>query len=162
MNPIETAMYGVSQLFLTPVLILVGALFAYAFFALGAFIWQSVQRASAARRGDTAGHELLQAWSQNPALTQSELQALALKRMEAARIAARVAPLLGLVATMIPMGPALQALAEGQLARPDHCFFRRHPGPHCRCHHLRHRPRAPPLVRARPARHRTPAPGPAT
>ena len=67
------------------------------------------------RRGDTAGHELLQAWSQNPALTQSELQALALKRMEAARIAARVAPLLGLVATMIPMGPALQALAEGQL-----------------------------------------------
>lgn len=63
MNPIETAMYGVSQLFLTPVLILVGALFAYAFFALGAFIWQSVQRASAARRGDTAGHELLQAWN---------------------------------------------------------------------------------------------------
>ncbi len=115
MNPIETAMYGVSQLFLTPVLILVAALFAYAFFALGAFLWQFVQRASAARRGDTAGHELLQAWSQNPALTQSELQALALKRMEAARIAARVAPLLGLVATMIPMGPALQALAEGQL-----------------------------------------------
>ena len=58
MNPIETAMYGVSQLFLTPVLILVAALFAYAFFALGAFIWQSVQRASAARRGDTAEHEL--------------------------------------------------------------------------------------------------------
>ena len=96
-------------------LILVGAFFAYAFFALGAFIWQSVQRASAARRGDTAGYELLQVWSQNSALTQSELQALALKRMEAARIAARVAPLLGLVATMIPMGPALQALAEGQL-----------------------------------------------
>lgn len=36
--------------------------------------------------------------------------------MEVARIAARVAPLLGLVATMIPMGPALQALAEGKLA----------------------------------------------
>ncbi len=116
MNPIESAMYGISQLFLMPVLVLVAALFAYAFFVLGAFVWQCAQRVGAARRGDVAGHELLQAWGKDPNLTPDELQALALKRMEAARIAARVAPLLGLVATMIPMGPALQALAEGQLA----------------------------------------------
>ena len=37
MNPIESTMYGVSQLFLTPVLVLVSLLFAYAFYALGAF-----------------------------------------------------------------------------------------------------------------------------
>lgn len=39
-----------------------------------------------------------------------------MKRLEFARIATRVAPMLGLVATMIPMGPALKALADGQLA----------------------------------------------
>ena len=31
-------------------------------------------------------------------------------------MATRVAPMLGLVATMIPMGPALKALADGQIA----------------------------------------------
>ena len=36
--------------------------------------------------------------------------------MERARIVSRVAPMLGLVATMIPMGPALQSLADGQFA----------------------------------------------
>ena len=43
-NPIELAMYSASQLFLTPVLILIGLLFVHAFYALGAFIWQAWQR----------------------------------------------------------------------------------------------------------------------
>lgn len=116
MNPIESTMYGVSQLFLTPVLVLVSLLFAYAFYALGAFCWQAVQRSQGRRKGSANGRELLLAWQSNPGLSADELHALALGRMEVARIAARVAPLLGLVATMIPMGPALQALAEGKLA----------------------------------------------
>ena len=37
------------------------------------------------------------------------------KRIEFARITSRVAPLLGLVATMIPMGPALKGLSDGNL-----------------------------------------------
>ena len=115
-TPLESAMFSISQWFLTPVLVLVALLFAYAFYALGAFGWQSWQRAGARKRGDLAGHELLQAHAQDHSLTQDELEALALKRLEAGRIADRVAPMLGLVATMIPMGPALQSLAEGQLA----------------------------------------------
>ena len=43
------------------------------------------------------------------------LETVAVKRLEFARIATRVAPMLGLVATMIPMGPALKALADGAL-----------------------------------------------
>ncbi|MFV0679824.1 MotA/TolQ/ExbB proton channel family protein [Ottowia sp.] len=117
-TPLEGAMFSISQLFLTPVLVLVALLFGYAFYALGAFAWQAWQRAGARgrERGDFAGHELLQIHAATPALSADELEALALKRLEPARIAARVAPMLGLVATMIPMGPALQALADGQLA----------------------------------------------
>lgn len=114
-NPLEGAMYSISQLFLYPVLLAVALVFGYAFYALGAFGWQALQRARARADGSLAGHELLAAHAQDPTLTPDELEALALKQLEAARIATRVAPMLGLVATMIPMGPALQSLAEGQL-----------------------------------------------
>jgi len=56
---------------------------------------------------------LLAAQRADPGLTLAELAALALERLEFARIATRVAPMLGLVATMIPMGPALKALGDG-------------------------------------------------
>ena len=111
-NPIESAMYGASQLFLTPVLILIGLLFVHAFYALGAFIWQAWQR----HNGQAGGFELAAALARNPQMTLTELEALATKRMEFARIATRIAPMLGLVATMIPMGPALMALSDGQMA----------------------------------------------
>ena len=111
-NPIEMAMYDISQLFLYPVLIAIAALFAHAFYALGAFAWQAVARL----RGQAAGFELQAVRAARPGTTVVELETLAIKRLEFARIATRVAPMLGLVATMIPMGPALKALADGQLA----------------------------------------------
>ena len=110
--PIEVAMYDISQLFLYPVLIAIAALFAHAFYALGAFAWQAVARL----RGQAAGFELQAVRAARPGTTVVELETLAVKRLEFARIATRVAPMLGLVATMIPMGPALKALADGQLA----------------------------------------------
>jgi biopolymer transport protein ExbB/TolQ len=108
-NPIESAMYDASQLFLYPVLIAIAVLFVHAFYALGAFGWQAWQR----HRGQAGGFELMAARAQRPGLTLTELEALAVKRMEFARIATRVAPMLGLVATM---SPALKALADGQFA----------------------------------------------
>lgn len=111
-TPIEVAMYDISQLFLYPVLIAIAALFAHAFYALGAFAWQAVARL----RGQVAGFELQAVRAARPGTTVVELETLAVKRLEFARIATRVAPMLGLVATMIPMGPALKALADGQLA----------------------------------------------
>ena len=111
-TPIEVAMYDISQLFLYPVLIAIAALFAHAFYALGAFAWQAVARL----RRQAAGFELQTARAARPGITVVELETLAVKRLEFARIATRVAPMLGLVATMIPMGPALKALADGQLA----------------------------------------------
>jgi len=109
---IETLLYQASQVFMLPVLLAVIALFLYSFYALGAFLWQARQR----RAGDPAGFDLRAAWKDDRRLTPTELETLAFKRLEVLRIATRVAPMLGLVATMIPMGPALTALADGQLS----------------------------------------------
>lgn len=111
-SPLETLMYQLGQLFLLPVLAAIGLLFAHAFLALGAFLWQALQR----RRGRAEAFELLALARRRPAIGLPELEALALNRLEFIRIATRVTPMLGLVATMIPMGPALRALGDGQLA----------------------------------------------
>ena len=112
MNPsIDGLMYAASQLFLIPVLAAIGLLFVYAFYALGAFLWQMAQR----RAGVAAGFELAVARRADPCLQPAELESIAVARLERVRIATRVAPMLGLVATMIPMGPALTALGEGDL-----------------------------------------------
>jgi hypothetical protein len=58
---------------------------------------------------------MIEARRQDPGLRIVDLEALALARLEFARIATRVAPMLGLAATMIPMGPALKALGDGEL-----------------------------------------------
>jgi biopolymer transport protein ExbB/TolQ len=50
-------------------------------------------------------------------LSEDELDLRAHKLMEGPRIASRVTPLLSLVATMIPMGPALKGLSKGNLAQ---------------------------------------------
>lgn len=110
--PLESLMYGLGQLFLIPVLAAIALLFCHAFFALGAFAWQALQR----RRGNAGAFELAALHGARPQLALAELEAEAMKRLEFIRIATRVTPMLGLVATMIPMGPALRALGDGQLA----------------------------------------------
>ncbi len=109
---LDTAMYSLGQLFLAPVLIAIAALFAYAFVALGALAWQARQR----RGGHPAGFELLALARARPELDATALERIAHERLELARLTTRIAPMLGLVATMIPMGPALRALGDGQLA----------------------------------------------
>jgi biopolymer transport protein ExbB/TolQ len=111
-NSLDSLMYGLSQLFLIPVLLAIALLFLYAFYALGAFCWQALQR----RRGRPEAFELLAMQRAQPQLSSAELEAEAVTRLEFVRIVTRVAPMLGLVATMIPMGPALKALGDGQLS----------------------------------------------
>ncbi len=108
---IEQSMYNLSQLFLLPVLLLVAILFFYAFYALGGFAWQARQR----RKGNLHAFELKAALAADQTLSVTDLEGIAVTQMEPLRIASRIGPMLGLVATMIPMGPALMALADGQL-----------------------------------------------
>lgn len=106
---VELSMYQLSQLFLLPTLALIAALFLYAFWVLGQFLVLAVARRSG------KGRSLVPLFQRNPSLSDDELDVLAHKVLENPRIASRVTPMLGLVATMIPMGPALKSLSEGNL-----------------------------------------------
>jgi biopolymer transport protein ExbB/TolQ len=107
---IEISMYQLSQVFLFPTLALIALLFLYAFWLLGHFGVQALKR----RNG--GGRPLLAHWRTAPQLSADALDVFAHKLLEHARIASRVTPMLGLVATMIPMGPALKSLSDGNLA----------------------------------------------
>ena len=110
-NLIELSMYQLSQLFLFPTLLLIAALFLYAFWVLGEFALLALYR----RKGK--GRPLVSEFRQNSRLTADDLDLIAHRHLEAPRIASRVTPMLGLVATMIPMGPALKSLSDGNLAK---------------------------------------------
>ncbi len=111
---IEIFMYQVGQLFLLPVLGLVVLLFAYALYSLGGFAVQALQRRNA-KQG--RGFPLLAYAVKCPHVTDDELDLFAHKLLERERLASRIAPMLGLVGTMIPMGPALKSLSDGNLAQ---------------------------------------------
>ena len=104
--PFENALFQLAQTFLWPVTILVFAVFAYAVMALGAFGVEWFRR----RKQPGAVLVLTGANARSPEV----LELAVLKELEGLRLCSRVAPMLGLVATMIPMGPALVAVASGQ------------------------------------------------
>jgi len=129
---IEALMYQVSGLLLPPVLVVITLLFFYAFFVLGCFAAQYLQRRRNGRHyyqairslaGDeptlrprpVKGYRLFSHYQGNSGKTATDLEIYALKALEKQRIVTRIAPMLGLVATMIPMGPALKALADGNI-----------------------------------------------
>ena len=116
---LESLMYQVGQVFLIPTLVAISVLFLYALYALGAFAMAYSQRRGQAIDG--ASHrqrsfELLRWAHANPDASQDDLDVAAHKLLEVPRIVTRVTPMLGLVATMIPMGPALKGLSDGNLA----------------------------------------------
>lgn len=109
MNPIEQFLYEVSKFFLAPVLVLLCVMFVYALFSLGQLLYEGYLRT---RRPH--GSAPLAAWlARHPEANADALELHVLRMIEWQRIVSRVAPLLGLVATMIPMGPALVAVATG-------------------------------------------------
>lgn len=122
---LESFMYEVSNLFLTPVLILIVILFVYSFFQIGVFTMESMQRRSNSldyhkQNNDAVlkeikGYPIYSYFVQNPTLSSDGLELVAYKKIETISIVTRVAPMLGLVATMIPMGPALKSLSDGNV-----------------------------------------------
>ena len=140
---IENLMYQLSDLFLAPVLVLLVLLFAYSLYALGSFGCQAFQRHyyknSYARATNNYGSsaETMKGYplaalvfsrlsaNQSPGaksngeglalLTKDRLDVAALKELESVRTVSRLAPMLGLIATMVPMGPALKSLANGNV-----------------------------------------------
>jgi biopolymer transport protein ExbB/TolQ len=109
MNGIESFLYEISKLFLTPVLILLCVMFVYALFCVGTLLVDLGLRIFRGR----GRQPIAQFARDNPRATQEDLELQVLKHIEVQRIVSRIAPMLGLVATMIPMGPALIAVSAG-------------------------------------------------
>lgn len=106
----ETLLYEVSAIFLIPALLAIVASLAYALLTFGRFLVECGQRYSGRKTsGLTQYYQITKAHS-------DDLELWIMKRLEPLRLVARVAPLLGLVATLIPMGPALLALTAGEAA----------------------------------------------
>jgi len=114
---IESLLYAVSRLFLAPVLMLIAAALAYALTMLGAFCVEAWQRRGGAYRSPLsrfARQSPAPAVRGGPPVPASDdLELWIMQRLEWLRIVSRTAPMLGLIATMIPMGPALLALGSG-------------------------------------------------
>lgn len=126
---LEQMMYQLSDFFMAPVIILLVLLFAYSLFALGEFIiqaWQRKQRrmtfSDAIRKPlgegnnlDLKGYPLAELAHSHPKISKDQLDVAALEILQGVRTVSRLAPMLGLIATMIPMGPALKSLADGNV-----------------------------------------------
>lgn len=116
---IESWMYQVGQVFLIPTLCAIALLFLYSLYALGEFAIAYLQRRRAplnANVSDLRSYALLRWARGNPGASDDDLDVAAHKLLEVPRVTTRVTPMLGLVATMIPMGPALKGLSNGDLS----------------------------------------------
>lgn len=109
MNSIETALYEISKFFLTPVLIILSLMFIYAVFVSGTLLFDLARGVI----GKGRSQPLVRFKARNPNANPEMVELHLLKLLEPLRIVSRVAPMLGLVATMIPMGPALIAVSSG-------------------------------------------------
>ncbi len=126
---IESLMYQASHWFLTPVLISIILMFLYAWFVSGRFICQIVQRylnssnylylidsqRKSKKISSLGGYTLFSVIANNPQASNDELDVFALTELDTMRNVTRIAPMMGLIATMIPMGPALKSLADGNV-----------------------------------------------
>lgn len=108
MNAFELSLYHLAKLFLLPVLALIVAALIYALVVFGAFATEAWQRWRGNYRSPLVQYH---AGTAIPPRS-DDLELWILKRLEWLRIVSRTAPMLGLVATMIPMGPAMLALAS--------------------------------------------------
>jgi len=117
---------NVTELLLAPVRLAIELLFVFSLFETGRLLVQSglrYYRRRAFRSADVAiftsardGYPIVAQYARNPGLSLDELDVLAMRQLEAVRIATRTTPMLGLMATLIPMGPALVALTKNDTA----------------------------------------------
>ena len=112
---------SVADVLLTPVQIAIAITFVYSLFETGRMLVQwllRMARRTALRQigsgGRTAaGYPLLQLHASHPGLSAEELDVAALKQLELVRMATRITPMLGLMATLIQrLSDAARQLAK--------------------------------------------------
>jgi len=109
----ENIAYQVSQILLQPVLAGIYISFVYGVIEVGrmaALSWLRFQYLKP--ESAKPGYPILSYFKTQQKVTLNEIEVFALKQLELVRIVTRITPMLGLIATLIPMGPALVALQE--------------------------------------------------
>ncbi len=109
----ENLAYQVAQILLQPVLIGIYLSFVYAVIEVGrmaALSWLRFQHPKPEQA--QPGYPILSYFKTQKSATLNEIEVIALRQLETVRIVTRITPMLGLIATLIPMGPALVALQE--------------------------------------------------
>ncbi|OUS68826.1 biopolymer transporter ExbD [Pseudoalteromonas sp. A601] len=108
MNEFESVIYDLTHFFLLPIMAIILLSLGYSLLILGSFIMEYTQRKRNVYTSELANYS-----RSNADLTSEDLELWILKRLEKLRIVTRTLPMLGLVATMISIGPALLALGDG-------------------------------------------------
>jgi biopolymer transport protein ExbB/TolQ len=118
---------NISALLLTPVHYGIYALFIIALFESGRLIVQWLLRLKhrgvltnqslVLKTGGATAYPIMSLATRQPQTSVEDLDLDAMRRLEFIRIATRITPMLGLIATLIPMGPALVALTKNDVAQ---------------------------------------------
>ncbi len=119
-STIEHFMYRISDFLLAPVLLAILFVFFFGFYALGQYGMQAYQRRknfATYTKGESGapGFDVYNFLLRNPKTNFDALEVFAFEKLEFLKLITKVAPMLGLIATMIPMGPALKSLADGNV-----------------------------------------------
>lgn len=112
---IEFFMYRVSDLLMAPVLLVILFVFFFGFYSVGQVAMQAWQRKQVVVKEKNAGFPIHGFQHQLNHTDFDQLELFAFKQLEFLKLVTKVAPMLGLIATMIPMGPALKSLADGNI-----------------------------------------------
>ncbi|MCX2782374.1 MotA/TolQ/ExbB proton channel family protein [Microbulbifer thermotolerans] len=103
---LESVLSQVSAVFLAPSLLCIVLALIYTLYAFGALLTDAWLMRKGVRRTE------LSAYARKAAKHSDDLELFIMRKLELLRLTSRVTPMLGLVATLIPMGPALLALSE--------------------------------------------------
>ena len=118
MESISNALFWISNGLLVPVVVFLLALLVYALILAGGFLGDFIRHRKGSKRFEAASRELQTLAGDAPArehlLANYEVEAE--KELGRSRLLAKLGPMLGLMGTLIPMGPALVGLAAGDLA----------------------------------------------
>jgi len=109
----DSIAYQISQLLQIPVLMAVYISFLYSLFEVGRLLSLSwLRRQSSLSISSSKGYPIMAYFLSHSERSFHEVEVFSLRSLETVRIVTRITPMLGLIATLIPMGPALIALQE--------------------------------------------------
>ncbi|OBT16317.1 hypothetical protein A9264_11800 [Vibrio sp. UCD-FRSSP16_10] len=110
MNQLESLIYQFATLFMQPIMVLVIIIAVYSLYSVGRFAMEFIQR----QRSSYV--PILHRYAKAKNVYQGDqLELWIIKQLEPLRIVSRSGPMLGIVTTMIAIGPALVAMGEGAI-----------------------------------------------